>query len=360
MLQPGLFDMENRLESLSKFGDPLEKLKEVVDFEIFRTEIEDALEFKDRSKGGRPPYDSILIFKILTLQTLYTLSDDQTEYQIKDRLSFMRFLDLSLSQSVPDAKTIWLYRERLAQKGLIEKLFVTFDQALKDRGYLAMSGQIIDATIVSAPRQRMTKKEKETIKKGDIPEEWKEHPSKLSQKDREARWVVKYSKAKVKNGEKAIDLATPYFGYKNHISTDKRYGFVRKFHTSDASCYDGKVLPHLLDKENTASNVWGDTAYRSEKNETLLKDNGFASQLHRKKPKGKAMPQHIQRANGKKSKVRSKVEHIFAVQKDKMALFIRTIGLKRAHVKIGLANIVYNMKRLIFWENRRVLHLRYV
>src|SRR3990167_6107051 len=149
MLQPGLFNMENRLESLSKFGDPLEKLKEVVDFEIFRTEIEDALEFKDRSKRGRPPYDSILIFKILTLQTLYTLSDDQTEYQIKDRLSFMRFLDLSLSQSVPNAKTIWLYRERLAQKGLIEKLFATFDQALKDRGYLAMSGQIIDATIVS-------------------------------------------------------------------------------------------------------------------------------------------------------------------------------------------------------------------
>ncbi len=359
MLQPGLFEMENRLESLSKFGDPLEKLKEVVDFEVFRAEIEDVLEFKDRSKGGRPPYDSILIFKILMLQTLYTLSDDQTEYQIKDRLSFMRFLDLSLCQSVPDAKTIWLYRERLSQKGLIEKLFAIFEQALKDRGYLAMSGQIVDATIVSAPRQRMTKEEKKTIKKGDIPEEWKEHPSKVSQKDRDARWVVKYSKAKVKNGEKAIDLATPYFGYKNHISMDKRYGFVRKFHTSDASRYDGKVLPHLLDKENTASDVWGDTAYRSVENETLLKDNGFASQLHRKKPKGKAMPQHIQRANGKKSKVRSKVEHVFAVQKDKMALYVRTIGLKRVHVKIGLANIVYNMKRLIFWENRRVLHPRY-
>ena len=359
MLRPGLFDMENRLESLSKFGDPLEKLKEVVDFEVFRSEIEEGLGFKNRSKGGRPPYDSILIFKILMLQTLYTLSDDQTEYQIKDRLSFMRFLDLSLCQSVPDAKTIWLYRERLAQKGLIEKLFATFDKALKDRGYLAMSGQIVDATIVSAPRQRMTKEEKETVKKGDIPDEWKENPSKLSQKDSDARWVVKYSKAKAKEGEKAIDLATPYFGYKNHVSTDKRYGFVRKFQTSDASRYDGKVLSTLLDKENTASDVWGDTAYRSERNETLLKDNGFTSQLHRKKPKGKTMPQHTQRANGKKSKVRSKVEHVFAVQKDKMALFIRTIGIKRAHVKIGLANIVYNMKRLIFWENQRILHPRY-
>lgn len=359
MLQPGLFDMENRLESLSKFGDPLEKLKEVVNFEVFRAEIEEGLGFSDRSKGGRPPYDSILIFKILVLQSLYNLSDDQTEYQIKDRLSFMRFLDLALCQNIPDAKTIWLYRERLSQKGLIERLFSTFDNALKDQGYLAMSGQIVDATIVSAPRQRMTKAEKETIKKGDIPEDWKDHPSKLSQKDRDARWVVKYSKAKGKEGEKIIDLAMPYYGYKNHISTDKRYGFVRKFHTSEASRYDGKILPYLLDKENTSSDVWGDTAYRSEENETLLKENGFTSQLHRKKPKGKDMPQHIQRANGKKSKVRSKVEHVFAVQKHLMALFIRTIGLKRAHVKVGLANIVYNMKRLIFWENLRLLHLSY-
>ena len=150
MIQPGLFDMNNRLESLSKFGDPLEKLKEVVDFEVFRSETEEGLGLSDRSKGGHPPYDSVLIFKILVLQTLYNLSDDQTEYQIKDRLSFMRFLDLALCQNVPDAKTIWLYRERLAQKGLIEKLFSTFDQALKDRGYLAMSGQIVDGTPVQA------------------------------------------------------------------------------------------------------------------------------------------------------------------------------------------------------------------
>lgn len=354
MIQPGLFDMEIRLESLSKFGDPLEKLKEVVDFEVFRTEIEEGLDFSDRAKGGRPPYDAILIFKILVLQTLYSLSDDQTEYQIKDRLSFMRFLGLALCQSVPDAKTIWLYRERLAQKGLIEKLFLTFDRALKDRGYLAMSGQIIDATIISAPRQRMTKEEKEKIKQGEIPEEWNANPSKLSQKDRDARWVVKYSKAKAKDGEKAVDLAMPYFGYKNHISMDKRYGFVRKFHTSDASRYDGKVLAQLLDKGNTASDVWGDTAYRSEENEGFLQVHGFVSKLHRKKPKGKPMPQQTLRANSKKSKVRCKVEHIFAVQKDKMGFFIRTIGIIRANVKIGFANIVYNMKRLLFWEARGV------
>jgi IS5 family transposase len=354
MVQPGLFDMKDRYESLSKFGDPLEKLKEVVDFEIFRRDLEEGLGFSDRSSGGRPPYDAILIFKILVLQTLYSLSDDQTEYQIKDRLSFMRFLDLELCQNVPDAKTVWLYRERLSQKGLIEKLFSSFDQALKVRGYLAMNGQIVDASIISAPRQRMTKEEKETIKKGGIPEEWQANPAKLAQKDRDARWVVKYKKAKAKETDKLVDLATPYFGYKNHISMDNRYGFVRKFQTTDASQYDGKVLSQLLDKENTSSDVWGDTAYRSEENETLLYNNGFVSKLHRKKPKGKSMPLNTLRANGKKSKVRSRIEHVFAVQKEHMGIFIRTIGIKRANVKIALANIVYNMKRLIFWENKLV------
>ena len=352
MIQPGLFDMERRLETLSKFGDPLEKLKEVVDFEVFRKEIGRGLDFSDRSKGGRPPYDAVLIFKILVLQTLYSLSDEQTEYQIKDRLSFMRFLDLALCQSVPDAKTLWLYRERLSQKGLIEKLFSIFDLTLKERGYLAMSGQIVDATIISAPRQRMTKEEKEKVKEGEIPEEWKAKPSKLAQKDRDARWVVKYSKAKNKENSKLIDFAIPFFGYKNHISTDKRYSFIRKFHVTDASRYDGKILSQLLDKENTSSDIWGDTAYRCEENERLLQNNGFVSKLHRKKPKGKLMPIRTLKANSKKSKVRAMVEHVFAVQKEQMGIFIRTIGLKRANVKIALSNIVYNMKRLIFWETK--------
>ncbi|MBL0941930.1 MAG: transposase [Alphaproteobacteria bacterium] len=198
----------------------------------------------------------------------------------------------------------------------------------------------------------MTKAEKERIKRGEVPEDWKANSSKLAQKDRDTRWTVKYSKAKPKEGDNFIDLAQPFFGYKNHISIDNRYGFIRKFHATDASRYDGKLLAELLDKENTCGDVWGDTAYRSQANEMLLQNNGFTSKLHRKKPKGHPMPLRMLQANGKKSKIRSKVEHIFAVQKDKMSLFIRTIGLKRAHVKIGLANLVYNMKRLTFWEQR--------
>ena len=143
--------------------------------------------FSNSSQGGRPPYDVVLVFKILVLQSLYNLSDDQTEYQIKDRLSFIRFLGLDLCQSVPDAKTIWLYQERLKKKGLMDQLFGLFDQTLREKGYLAMGGQIVDTSIIQAPRQRMTKEEKARVKVGEIPLAWKEYPAKLAQKDREAR-----------------------------------------------------------------------------------------------------------------------------------------------------------------------------
>lgn len=353
MKQAGFFDLPNRYEALSNFGDPLEKLNAVVDFEVFRQELEKGLDLSDGSQGGRPPYDAILMFKILILQSLYSLSDDQIEFQIKDRLSFMRFLGLRLCDQIPDAKTVWLYRERLKNKGLDEKLFETFDQTLKAKGYLAMSGQIIDATIVSAPRQRMTKAEKAEVKAGKIPEDWQANPSQLAQKDRDARWMVKYSRSK--NPDNAVDIAIPLFGYKNHISTDKRYGFIRKYQVTDASCYDGKVLPEILDKANTARVIWGDTAYRSLENEKILSAHGFTSRIHRKKPKGKPIPPHIRQGNKEKSKIRAKVEHVFAVQKEQMGLFVRTIGIQRATVKISLANMAYNMKRLIFWETRNAI-----
>src|ERR687891_2644739 len=152
--QPGFFDLDERYAALSAAGDPLERLTTVVEFELFRAELEAALERSDRAKGGRPPYDPVLMFKVLVLQTLYTLSDDQTEYQIRDRLSFMRFVGLAFEDRVPDAKTIWLFREQLTRAGATVRLFARFDAALRDAGYLAMGGQIIDATVVQARRPR--------------------------------------------------------------------------------------------------------------------------------------------------------------------------------------------------------------
>ena len=355
---PGFFDIDVRLEELSAKGDDLERLKGIVDFEIFRADLERAVPRADRSKGGRPPYDHVLMFKVLILQSSHSMSDERTEYLIKDRLSFMRFLGLSLAESVPDANSIWNFREALTRASIegasaIEVLFKRFDATLTKAGFLAMGGQIIDATIVAAPKQRNTEAEKKDIKAGHIPEDWKRNPAKLRQKDRDARWTVKYSKAKSsEDGAKRVDLAIPAFGYKNHIGIDRAHGLIRTWTVTDASRHDGAQLEYLIDTRNTASDVWADTAYRSAKNEKHLADNGLRSQIHRKKPKAKPMPEAIARANGKKSKVRAFVEHVFAREKGPMGLVIRTIGMARARVKIGLANLTYNMKRAAWLTTR--------
>ena len=352
--QPGFFDSDERLEWLSAAGDPLERLAAVVDFELFRGELERALKRSDRAKGGRPPYDAVLMFKVLVLQSSHNLSDERTEYLIRDRLSFMRFLGLDLADTVPDANTIWTFREaltrsRIAGKPAIEVLFERFNTALSAAGFLAMSGQIIDASIVAAPKQRNTDGEKRDIKEGRIPPEWTTKPAKLRQKDRDARWTVKYTKAKPDEaGMPRVDLAVPAFGYKNHLGIDRRHRLIRRWAVTDAARHDGALLPELIDRNNTAGDVWADTAYRSKANEKFLADRLLRSQIHRKKPKGKPMPRRTARANARKSAVRSAVEHVFARQKGPMGLFIRTIGIARARTKIGLANLTYNMQRLIW------------
>ena len=145
------------------------------------------------------------LFKILILQALYGMSDDQAEFQIRDRLTFIRFLGLGPGDAVPDAKTIWLFREHLTRAGAVETLFARFDTLLRDKGYLAMSGQILDASLIPAPRQHLDDGEKAAIKDGESAAEiWPDQPAKAAQKDVDARWTVKHSRAKpVAEGEKA-------------------------------------------------------------------------------------------------------------------------------------------------------------
>src|SRR3954453_18910895 len=106
------------------------------------------------------------MFRVLILQASHSLSDERAEFLIKDRLSWMRFLGLGLGDPIPDANTIWTFREALTRAGAIEPLFTPFDQALRTAGNLAMSGQLVDATIVAAPRQRNSKAEKQALKEG--------------------------------------------------------------------------------------------------------------------------------------------------------------------------------------------------
>lgn len=351
---PGFFDIDERLSELSAKGDDLERVKALVAFEIFRPALEAAVPRSDRSKGGRPAFDHVLMFKVLILQAMHSLSDERAEYLIKDRLSFMRFLGLGLADPVPDANTIWTFREALKRANAVDGLFRRFDDALRVSGFLAMSGQIVDATIVAAPKQRNTIEEKTAIKDGRIPDDWKDKPARLAQKDRDARWTVKYTKAKPREDGSVppVDLAIPAFGYKNHVAIDRGFGLIRNWTATNAAAHDGARLEDVLDRTNTASDVWADTAYRSQKNEAMLARRGLVSRIHRKKPKGKPMPERTRIANAQKSKVRSAVEHVFAHQKGLMGLYVRTIGIARAKLKIGLANLAYNMRRFVWLRTK--------
>ncbi|HET6521512.1 MAG TPA: IS5 family transposase [Geminicoccaceae bacterium] len=352
--QPGFFDLDERYAALSASGDPLERLARVVDFEIFRADLDRALNRSERPKGGRPPMDAVMMFKILVIQALWGLSDEQVEYQIRDRLSFMRFLGLDLAGRVPDYSTVWRFREALAEAGAIEPLFARFDAELKERGYFALGGQIVDASIVEAPKQRMTKDEKAQLKRGETPP-WP--AAKARHKDVDARWTIKRGRVKKKPGpelkpseRRASGLLIPAFGYKNHINVDRRHRLIRRWTVTDAAAHDGARLPEILDKDAFDSRVWADTAYRSAANERAIEKAGRRSMIHFRKPKGRPMSGPHQRANRARSKVRSAVEHVFAEQKARMGLFVRTVGLARARVKIGMANIAYNMRRLV-WLN---------
>jgi transposase, IS5 family len=269
----------------------------------------------------------------------------------------MRFCGLGPGDAVPDANTLWDFREALIAVGALDALFARLDRSITEAGYLPMAGQIVDATLVAAPRQRNTEGEKARIKAGEKAGDiWPDKPAKARQKDTDARWTVKFSKAKpAADGRPQVDIAIPAFGYKSHISIDRRHGIIRRAKVTDAAAHDGARLREgLIDPNNTASDVWADSAYRSAENERFLARIGKVSRIHRRKPQGGPMPKRMASANAAKSAVRARVEHPFAHQKGPMGLVIRTIGIARATATVTLANMAYNMKRWC-WLDRRSL-----
>lgn len=329
------FGVEDLNARLSKLGDPLEILTKGIPWSSFRPALALArLRANRKSNAGRKPYDDILMFKVLVLQALYNLSDDQTEYQIHDRLSFRRFLNIGINESVPDAKTIWLFREHLTKRNLIEKLFAKFDDYLNDQGFAARGGQLIDASFVEVPKQRNKKDENEQIKAGETPQEWEEDKAKLRQKDVDARWTKKNNET--------------YFGYKNHINVDKNCKLIRRYEVTDASVHDSQAFHGLVDPTNTNADVFADSAYRSEQIEAELKEAGYRSKIHFRSYRNSPLTRQQEKANHCRSKVRVRVEHVFGYQANSMkAGLIQTIGIARAKAKIGMTNLVYNMQRLI-------------
>ena len=278
-------------------------------------------------------YDRVLLFKILILQRLYNISDDEIEYQINDRLSFMRFLDLSLADDVPDSKTIWLFKNKLANSEVDKELFDIFNKELEKKGLMINEGTIIDASFVEVPKQRNKKEENEDIKNGKVPEEWKRNKNKLRQKDTDARWTKKNNHS--------------YYGYKNHVKVENKSKLIKKYEVTDASVHDSQVLEKLLDETDENKPVYADSAYVGQ--EEIFAKKKVKSQVCEKGYRGKPLTKEQKEENRKKSKVRARVEHVFGFIENSMnGSFIRSIGIKRAKFNIGLMNLTYNICRFLF------------
>jgi IS5 family transposase len=330
MMQTGLLDWQLRFKQLDNGGDPLPKIQKVVNWQQFHSLLEAVRDKEHKSNAGRKPFDPIVMLKVLILQSLYNLSDEQTEFQIRDRLSFMRFLGLSLGDTVPDAKTIWLFREQLTEAGVIEKAFEQFEAYLCEQGFTARKGQIVDASIVAVPKQRNNREENKQIKQGEIPEDWSEQ--KKRQKDTDARWTKK-------NGQN-------YYGYKNHIDVDVKHKLIRSYEVTSASVHDSQVFEGLLDEDNSSRDVWADSAYRSEEKLRELKQRKYREHLQRKGCRHKKLTEREAQGNRTRSRIRSRVEHVFGVQAKRAgSLIVRAIGLVRVKAKVGLRNLAYNLDR---------------
>lgn len=330
----GFFDQDIRLSKLSELGDPLERLNKGVDFEMFREFLEDNLTRLSDGKGGRPPYDYVLMFKIVILQRYYNLSDEQVEYQINDRMSFMRFLDLTIADDVPDSRTVWNFREQLVDLVLIEPLFNLFLKELETLGLVVNEGKIIDASFVEVPRQRNTRDENKKIKNNEIPEDWKDKPRKLSQKDTDAKWTKKNNQT--------------FFGYKNHIKTDDKSKIICKYKATSAEVHDSQVTKDLLEDKDKGEELYADSAYTGEKQEEVISEKELINQIHEKGYKNKPLTDEQKESNKIKSKIRVRVEHVFGFMENSMnGMEIRSIGFKRVESIIGLSNLVYNMFRKI-------------
>lgn len=328
----GLFDYCDYTEELRANPTSLDRLNDRIDWELFREPLEQKLGYSDGKKGGRPPFDPVMMLKVVVLQRYFDLSEQETEFQIKDRHSFQRFLDLSIADRMPDKNTIWTFKENLGKDG-VKELFETFEQYLFDSGITANKGKIVDASFVDVPRQRNTREENKTIKDGNVPEEWTDSPHKLSQKDTDARWTKKNKET--------------HYGYKNHAKVDSKTKLIQTYAVTDASVHDSNVFIDLLDKDRDGT-VWADSAYRSEEITQQLKDMGIKNMVHERGYRNNPLTETQKRKNKRKSKVRVRVEHIFGFVKNSMGGdWIRTIGLERADRSVGVTNLTYNLFRFM-------------
>jgi len=329
----GLFSAIEHEQAVAAKTVGILKLRDVIPWENFRPLLEELTGYATRNwaKGGKPPFDPVLMFKVLVLQKFHGLSDDATEEQIFDRTSFKSFLGLRIGDDIPDAKTLWDFKQRIEVDGRegSRKLFDAFGLILEGKGIVAREGSIIDASFTEAPRQRNSREANQRIKQGERPEEFDENPAVGRQKDSDARWTKKNNEV--------------HYGWKNHVKADLKTKIILNSTTTPASVHDSQVFEELLDENDQA--VLADSAYHSAEHEAHLIKLNAQEFLMRKATRGHPLSEQEVQTNHTISRMRVRVEHIFARMAQMGADLCRSIGLKRATQHNHLSNLVYNMDR---------------
>ena len=326
----GFFDAQERVEQLRQMGDPILRLREAVDWELFRPVLEQLVAVAPKGPGGRPRFDPLLMFKALVLGRLHNLSDEALERQIRRDLSFMSFLDLNLADAVPDAKTFWEFRQKIGAAEGFRQLFETFNEHLRRQGLFTKEGRIIDATFVEVPKQRNSREENAQIKAGQVPPDWPAQRAKLAQKDTDARWTKKGG--------------VSYYGYKDHAKVDAGSKLIEDFCVSAANEHDSQSFAALVAAGD--GTLWADSAYAGQACQQVLATTGVAGQICEKGNRGGPASEEQKARNRRKSKVRARGEHVFAFMTNSMGGIIqRCLGLARNRWGIALLNLVYNLCR---------------
>lgn len=275
--------------------------------------------------------------RILVLKRLYNLSDEQMEYQLLDRMSDQRFCGLTDVINIPDRTTLWTFENRIGEAGA-KALFDGVSGQLLRQGYIARGGQIIDATLVPAPKQHNSRGERDLLAEGAMPADWK--PAKRRQKDLDATWTKKHGKN--------------HFGYKLSVNVDKKYKVIRAIESGTASTHDSQHFDTLIDSGNTCRDIYADRGYPSQARETWLKVHGYRNQIQRKGKRNKSLSACQQRRNRRIAKTRARVEHVFAAIEQMGGKLIRSIGQARATFAMTMMATCYNLKRLVYFRRSGV------
>lgn len=335
---PSLFDYQDHVDRLSEQTTPLDALNSVIDWQAFAPLINKAFKKQRQNKGGRPSFDVVFMFKVLVLQRIHNLSEEATELAVKERLTWHRFLHIHVGSHFPDKNTIWSFKQALIQADCMALCFDAFFDQITAGGYTLESGKIVDASFVKVPIQRNTSQENADIKSGTIPEEWKDQPHKLSQKDVDASWTKKRGQS--------------HFGYKNHIKIDQKTKFIEACVVTPAHVHDSQVLFDLIHEGD--GRLYADSAYHNAPIAEKLREQHIQDWTVAGARRNTPLTERQIQTNTTKSKIRVRVEHIFGTIDTSLAgAEQRCIGFTRNAAMVIFTNLVCNMTRLRFLTHVR-------